>query len=83
MSFDKARGSESMNNFNHIEIVSDDMVELLRQKTPLERLRMAHTMWQMARKRIYFSLRDQHADWSADQLTQEVAKRLLGKDFPE
>ncbi len=71
-----------MNNFNHIKIVSDDMVEILQKKTPLERLRMTHSMWQAARKRIYFSLRDQHSDWSANQLAQEVAKRMLGKDFP-
>lgn len=72
-----------MDNFEHIEIVSDDMAEILRRKTPLERLRMALEMWQTARRRIGFSLRDQHPDWSADQLAKEGAKRMLGMDVPE
>ncbi len=70
-----------MNNFNHIEIVSDDMVEILRRKTPQERLRMVHDMWNTARKRIYHSLRGQHPDWGHEQVMGEASKRMLGKDF--
>lgn len=71
-----------MNNFNHIEIVSDDMAEILRRKTPLERLRMVHDMWNTARKRIYYSLRDEHPEWGHEQVMGEVSKRMLGKDSP-
>ena len=70
-------------DLSHIEIVSDEMVEILRMKTPQERLGMTHAMWRAARKRLYFSIREMHSDWSHDMVKREVAKRMLGKDFPE
>ncbi len=73
----------SESDLSHIEIVSDEMVEILRKKTPLERLGMTHAMWRSARKRLYFSIREMHSDWSQDLVNREVAKRMLGKDFAE
>ena len=42
---------------NRYEIVDDAMVEVLRTKTPDERLAMADSMWRMARDLIRGKLR--------------------------
>ena len=38
------------------EIVDDEMAEVLRRKTPAERLEMAHSMWRLARDLIRASV---------------------------
>jgi Rv0078B-related antitoxin len=58
------------------EMVDDVMVEVLRTKTPDEKLAMADSMWRMARDLIRDKLRQDHPDWSEDQIARETARRL-------
>lgn len=52
------------------------MVEILRNKTPLEKLAMADAMWRSARNQILLILRAQHPDWTEAQIQRETASRL-------
>jgi hypothetical protein len=58
------------------EMVDDQMLEVLRAKTPDERLRIAEGMWQMATDLIRGKLRQDHPQWSEDELACEAARRL-------
>jgi len=58
------------------EVMEDDMVEILRAKSPMEKLAMAESMWRMARDLICDKLRLDHPDWSEKQLARETARRL-------
>jgi hypothetical protein len=59
-----------------IEIIDDQMAEVLRRKTPAQRLEMAERMWQFAGEMIRSVLRSQHPDWSEQQIQHETARRL-------
>jgi len=61
---------------NRYEIVDDAMAEVFRAKTPNERLAIVDRMWRMARELIRGKLRQDHPEWSAEQLAQETARRL-------
>ena len=49
----------------------------LREKTGMERLRLAHEAWELARDRLTAFLASQHPEWSPTEVQAEVAKRLL------
>lgn len=58
------------------EVMSDEMAAILRAKTPAERLAIADGLWQMARDMIRANLEREHADWTAEQIQRETARRL-------
>jgi len=60
------------------EIIDDQMAEILRAKTPAERLEMANGMWRTARELISSKLRYDHPEWTADQIWAETARRMSG-----
>ena len=59
-----------------IEVMDDQMAEVLRAKTPAQRLEIAHGMWSYARDTLVVYLRSQHADWPEPRIMREVARRL-------
>ena len=59
-----------------IEVIDDDMADVLRRKTPAERLAISHGMWRMARDMIRAVLRQEHPDWDDEQILRETARRL-------
>jgi len=59
-----------------IEVMSDDMAEILRGKTPAERLEIAFDMWRSARNMLTSILEAQHPDWQSERIASEVARRL-------
>lgn len=59
-----------------IEVVDDDMAEILRQKTPAERLQIAWGMWRFARDTIRRVVADQHPDWCDIEIQREATRRL-------
>jgi hypothetical protein len=60
-----------------VEFVDDQLVPILRSKTEAERLEMAAAMWRYARD-IHLELaRQEHPDWSAEEVQREAARRLL------
>jgi hypothetical protein len=61
-----------------IEVLDDTMVEVLRSKTPAQRLAIANGMWRYARARLLVQLQKQHPDWDEAAVKDEVRRRLLG-----
>jgi hypothetical protein len=60
------------------EMVDDEMVKVLRTKSPKEKLEMVNSMWRMTRDLIRAKLRQDHPDWSAEEIARETARRLSG-----
>jgi hypothetical protein len=59
-----------------IEVMDDAMAEILRQKTPAERLRIAGRMWKSARVILRGAIRTEHPDWDTEQVNREIARRI-------
>jgi hypothetical protein len=57
------------------------VAEVLRAKTPQERLSIAFGMWAAARKMLVNLLADSHPEWDQGRLQKEVARRLSGGSF--
>lgn len=53
-----------------------ETVEMLRSKTPGERLSIACGMWRAARSILMNLLREDHPDWDQHRIDREVASRL-------
>ncbi len=60
-----------------IEVMDDAMAEVLRRKTPAERLAIAHGMWRYARQLVEAGVRWRHPQWDDRAVREEVARRLL------
>ena len=58
------------------EMVDDEMAEMLRAKTPAERLAIGHGLWSFVRRTILSMLRQEHPDWSDQELEKEAARRI-------
>jgi len=59
-----------------IEVLDDAVAELLRQKTPAERIQIGFTLWQSAHSMLMTHLKKTHADWSEERVKQEVVRRF-------
>jgi hypothetical protein len=59
------------------EIIDEQMAEIMRSKTPAERLAIVNSMWRMARGLIQSMLRHDHPDWTDDDINKETARRML------
>ena len=59
-----------------LEIIDEMMVDVLRKKTPAERLAIASGMWDSARVMIGGVLRQEHPEWSDEAIVQEIARRI-------
>jgi len=59
-----------------IEQLDPAVVRVLRGKSGMERLRLAHEAWELARDRLTEFVRARHPDWGPDQIREEVATRL-------
>ena len=59
-----------------VELLDPVVVEILRQKTPAERLAQAFRIWETARLVTRSSIRQQHPEWNDDQVLRETANRL-------
>ena len=60
-----------------IEVVDERMAQVLRQKSPQERLQIGFEMWASSREMIRSYLASQHPRWPEEKLNREVARRLL------
>jgi hypothetical protein len=52
------------------------MVEVLRAKSPAERLAMVDAMWRSATRMIRLRVAREHPDWPASRVQEETARRL-------
>ena len=63
------------------ERLDEEMIAVLRDKTPAERLAMADGVWRSARSMIEDVLRAEDADRSRDRVRREAARRLAHGAF--
>jgi len=59
-----------------IEVVDDTLAEILRHKTPAERIRIGFTLWTAARNMLMIHLKKTHPEWNNNRVEKEVARRL-------
>lgn len=59
-----------------IEVMDDAMADILRRKTPAERLRITGRMWRSARVLLRSAIRLQYPDWDENQVNREVVRRI-------
>ncbi len=59
-----------------IEVLDDEMVQVLRQKDPAERLAISNRMWCLARGMIFNMLRAENPGWDDARVDRETARRL-------
>jgi hypothetical protein len=60
----------------HIELLDDAMVEVLRRKTPTERVAMIFAANRLMRLRLEGHLRSEHPDWDTEAVMREIARRM-------
>jgi hypothetical protein len=65
------------NTIRRIERLHPVVADILRGKTPEERLRMAFDANRFVRARLRAHLRYEHSDWSDHQIEAEIARRML------
>ncbi len=59
-----------------LEVVDWDVAAVLRGKSGMERLRLAHEAWELARDRLAVYLSARHPEMSQEEIQRQVAKRL-------
>lgn len=59
-----------------IEVVDEEVARVLRAKSGMDRLRLAHEAWRLARERLIAFLSAHHPEWNPEEVRREVAKRL-------
>ena len=63
-------------DLRRIEVIDDAMAEILRRKTPAERLAIGFGLWRSAQKLLRGQLASLHPEWDSERLNREVARRL-------
>jgi hypothetical protein len=61
-----------------IEVVDDTIAAVLRAKAPWERVAMVGQANRTVRQLIAGGVRVKHPDWTDEQVSREVARRMLG-----
>lgn len=63
---------------NRIELLDARVIEVLRSKTPAERLEMAFACNRTMRQLLEGHLRSRHPDWNRQAIDAEIARRMIG-----
>ena len=63
-------------DWRRIEVMDDVMAEVLRRKTPAERIAIGFGLWRSAQKLLRAQLASLHPEWDARRLEREVVRRL-------
>jgi hypothetical protein len=65
-----------------VEQLDPIVVESLRRMTPAERLARAFEMWDFATEMMTSVIRQEHPQWSTEQIQREIFRRVRGFDPP-
>ncbi|MEW5766847.1 MAG: hypothetical protein AB1797_04370 [bacterium] len=60
----------------NIEVLDELMIEVLREKTPQQRLIIAFNLWESAKKQLTNYLSSLHPNWDEEKIHYEVVRRL-------
>ncbi len=66
-------------DWRRIEVVDHDVAAVLRAKSGMERLRLAHEAWELARARLTAFLSARYPELDAREIQTRVAERLAGE----
>ncbi len=61
-----------------IEVLDEAVADVIRRKTPAERIEMVAAAHRTARHLIAAGVRKQHPKWDDQQVQAEVLRRLIG-----
>jgi hypothetical protein len=61
-----------------IEVIDDQMAEIMRAKSPAEKVAMVSAANRTARLLAAAGTRHLHPDWSEDQIQAEIIRRVCG-----
>jgi hypothetical protein len=59
-----------------IEVVDEKMAEILRRKTPAERLMIGFGLWRSTVRLLSFYIKSAHPEWGEPTVQAEVARRM-------
>jgi hypothetical protein len=59
-----------------IDFIDDIMADIYKQKSPLERLKIAFGFWNSARTQLFHNLRSLWPDWDEEKIRREIVKRI-------
>lgn len=60
----------------NFEIIDDQMAEILRRKTDLQRLRSVDSFWRSARAILRAAILTEHPDWDRTMVNKNVSRRI-------
>ena len=63
-------------DWRRIEVVDNAMAEVLRRKTPAERIAIGFGLWKSAQLMLQAQLAARHPEWDRQPIDREVARRL-------
>jgi hypothetical protein len=69
-----------LDDLSRIDVMDDATVEMLRRKTPAERLAMCLEANRLYRLRMAEELQAKHPDWDDAAIQAEIARRFLQAD---
>lgn len=58
------------------EVIDDQMAEILRRKTDLQRLRSVDGFWRSARALLRAAIVTDHPDWDRSRVNVEISRRI-------
>jgi hypothetical protein len=58
------------------DVIDEEMVAVLREKTEQQRLEIGFAMWRFARDMMRSVIAAEHADWTDEEVQREMAKRM-------
>jgi hypothetical protein len=58
------------------EVLDDRVAEILRGKTPAERLAMTFRLWSFVRDMVRRVIAHEHPEWSEAEVARETARRM-------
>jgi hypothetical protein len=59
-----------------IEVLDSVMADVLRHKTPAQRLQIGFALWDSAKRILTTHLSTEHPDWTPKRVNAEVTRRL-------
>ncbi|HUT32026.1 MAG TPA: hypothetical protein VNE39_00985 [Planctomycetota bacterium] len=68
---------------DRIEVIDDETADMLRRKTPAERMAMVNEFWRAARQKADTTVRGEHPDWGDARVAAEVARRMTKREEDE
>ncbi len=66
-----------MLDLSRLDIVDPEVARVLRAKSGMKRLRLAHEAWGLARERLVAFFTAQHPERAPEEVRKKVAERLL------